>query len=222
VIERALKASNQVDSGPLPRPRRRRRTRHTARSWSSQATPTETAKAARPTDGDDEQGHEDEHAVACAARSRQPRPDPRARRAREPPQGHQRRAEEISESQPSIPEPRSSRNSWGTSTGALRDGALPERKAVLQAGVASATFALKIRSGEPYTRPTGSGISGAAGTGLAWKSHTMLLCGLHTRTNWRETSCTASPGKLRKTPVVLRTACCRLIPRNDRTGRSVH
>src|ERR1039457_3675173 len=39
----------------------------------------------------DEHGHEDGHAVACAARCRQPRFDPRARRAREQPQGHQRR-----------------------------------------------------------------------------------------------------------------------------------
>jgi hypothetical protein len=30
---------------------------------------------------------------------------------------------------------------------------------------------------------------------------------------WRETSCTASSGKIRKTPAVLRTDCCRLIPR---------
>jgi hypothetical protein len=48
VIERAFKASNQVDSEPLPRPRRPRRTRRTARSWSTQATPKETAKAAPP------------------------------------------------------------------------------------------------------------------------------------------------------------------------------
>ena len=39
----------------------------------------------------DEHGHEDGHAVACAARCRQPRSDPRARRAREQPQGRQRR-----------------------------------------------------------------------------------------------------------------------------------
>src|SRR6266511_1961457 len=42
----------------------------------------------------DEQGHEDGHAVACAAGCRQPRSDPRARRAREQPQGPQRRAPE--------------------------------------------------------------------------------------------------------------------------------
>ena len=39
----------------------------------------------------DEHGHEDGDAVACAARCRQPRPDPRAGRAREQPQGRQRR-----------------------------------------------------------------------------------------------------------------------------------
>ena len=50
------------------------------------------AKAAPPNRWrHDEHGHEDGHAVACAARCRQPRPDPRAGRAREQPQGRQRR-----------------------------------------------------------------------------------------------------------------------------------
>ena len=42
----------------------------------------------------DEQGHEDERAVARVAQCRQPRADPRARRAREQPQGRQRRGPE--------------------------------------------------------------------------------------------------------------------------------
>src|SRR3712207_8098168 len=64
------------------------------RSWSdrARATPTETAKAAPPNRWrHDEHGHEDGYAVACAARCRQPRSDPRAGRAREQPQGRQRR-----------------------------------------------------------------------------------------------------------------------------------
>ena len=50
-------------------------------------------KAARPRSAPsrDEHGHEDEDAVSGAARRRQPRPDPRAGRAREQPQGRQRR-----------------------------------------------------------------------------------------------------------------------------------
>ena len=87
----ALAPRRVHDRGESRRPKRRRTRRTLEAGQITQARPTETAKGPPNRWRHDEHGHEDGHAVACAARCRQPRSDPRARRAREQPQGRQRR-----------------------------------------------------------------------------------------------------------------------------------
>ena len=88
-------------------------------------------------------------------------------------------AEEISESQPSVPDPAELAELVGDIERALRDGALPERKAVMQAVVAE----IKVRDrghiqpvfgvpsfGPPYGLVRLTGLEPAASTSGAWRS----------------------------------------------------